>query len=88
MNPLPRILALNARIDALIAFDDGRPRNPDGQFEPETGNDFDPATMRAAYGPLPTPDKGMSAASGLGGTDAAAQQLARRLSATGFRVAT
>ena len=68
----------------MIFFDD-RPRNPDGHFEPQGDGAPDPATMRAAYGPnLGAAPAATGAVAGLGGTDAAAALLAKKLKGTGF----
>jgi len=82
-----RINALAGKLEPgrkpVVQF--ARPRNTDGEFEPEADAVPDPTTMRAAYGPPPDdlkrpgvakPTAGVVA--GLGGTAAAALLLARR----------
>jgi len=88
VNLLSRLFALSSRLDGLIEFDDGRPRNGDGQFEPQgPGNDFDPATMRAAYGPLPNQKPSAASEPGSGAAADPAALLAKRLKQTGFGAA-
>lgn len=95
---IQRLEAISALVDACFS---DRPRNSDGQFQPEAAEGPDPSTMAAAYGAPPTQDPAPSdpaddisaqndqdveaAAASPGGTPAAAKGVARLLKSKGYR---